>query len=225
MPNTRTFGQTRSAYDNGTAPLPAVTPEVDQLAEWLAAQTWSDFATSLAAQYARTGRLSAKQIASAERMKAKCDARAAERAARPARQAAESGLNLMALFLNEDGTRKLNQNGNPIERLLVAVPGGDTRLKLSIEAPADGRWSGSVFVKDAAVYGQGRRYGVQRPGATYTGDVQVELAKVVLDLPAALAKYGHITSKCGVCNRRLEDKQSVNRGVGPICWGYFGGAA
>ena len=52
------------------------------------------------------------------------------------------------------------------------MPNGDTRLKLQVEfPPAGGKWGGYVFVKDAAHYGQGNRYGTQRPGGTYTGKV------------------------------------------------------
>ena len=54
------------------------------LIAWLAAQTWSEFAQSLAAQAERTGGiLSERQIAAAHRMYATCARRAAERIAPP----------------------------------------------------------------------------------------------------------------------------------------------
>lgn len=49
----------------------------DALAAWLAQQTWSDFAQSLAAHYDRKGALSEKQEASARSMYAKMAAKAA----------------------------------------------------------------------------------------------------------------------------------------------------
>lgn len=76
-------GQSRKA-----APAPAA--EIDGQAEaalvdWLREQTWSDFAQSLASFYGKKGYLSPKQLASAQSMKAKCDARQAEKAtAKPA---------------------------------------------------------------------------------------------------------------------------------------------
>lgn len=98
-----------------------------------------------------------------------------------------------------------------------AVPGSDSRLKLQIDVVAKGKWEGWVFVKDAAEYGQGKRYGSQKPGQLYRGQVESELAAVLADPKAAAAAYGHLVGRCGVCNARLEDEQSVARGIGPVC--------
>lgn len=99
------------------------------------------------------------------------------------------------------------------------IPGMDTRLKVRIDLPADGKWAGWVFVKDAAEYGQGQRYGSQKPGRRYEGKIEQQLAAILADPAAALAKYGHLTSTCGICGRPLEDEESVARGIGPICYG------
>lgn len=200
-------------------------PNADLVA-WLGQQTWSTFATDLARAHARYGRLTERQEAAARRMHAKCVARDAARANRPQRtERAASGLNLRALFENADGSRRLNSNGNPVTTLLVGIPNGDTRLKLKIDYPTTGRWAGWVFVKDAAEYGHGRRYGKQAPGVgvTYVGDVVEDLVRVITDLQGALARYGALTNRCGVCNRPLEDKTSVARGIGPVCFGIIGG--
>lgn len=102
-----------------------------------------------------------------------------------------------------------------------AVPGSDTRLKLQIDKPSKGNWKGYIFVKDAAVYGAGKRYGRQGPEAEsrYQGDVQAALVAILADPTAAMAEYGHLTSTCGRCYRALEDAESVERGIGPVCWG------
>ena len=98
-----------------------------------------------------------------------------------------------------------------------AVPGGDTRLKVKIDNVATGKWAGWVFVKDAAEYGQGRKYGSQRPGATYRGDIEAELRIIAADIAAAAATYGHLTSTCSFCARPLEDARSVAAGYGETC--------
>jgi hypothetical protein len=102
-----------------------------------------------------------------------------------------------------------------------AVPGSDTRLKVLIDQPTRGRWAGYTFVKDAAVYGQGQRYGVQRPGQAYGGGIVDALRVIAADPYAASAAYGRLTSTCGVCGRHLEDAESVARGIGPVCAGRF----
>jgi len=98
-----------------------------------------------------------------------------------------------------------------------AVPGGDTRLKVLVQNVEKGKWAGWVFVKDAAVYGNGRRYGSQKPGAEYRGDIADALAAIIADPHAAMAAYGHLTGTCGRCGLHLEDETSVARGIGPVC--------
>ena len=99
-----------------------------------------------------------------------------------------------------------------------AVPGSDSRLKVRIDnVDKPGKWNGWVFVKDGAEYGQQRRYGSQRPGGTYSGQIEAELAIIAADPRAAAAAYGAITGKCCCCGRQLEDADSVARGIGPVC--------
>ena len=72
---------------------------VSDLAVWLGQQTWSQFAVSLAQQFARNGRLSDKQEASARSMYEKAQARQAQRQAQaPANPVTEIGM-----YLNAEG--------------------------------------------------------------------------------------------------------------------------
>jgi Family of unknown function (DUF6011) len=106
-----------------------------------------------------------------------------------------------------------------------AVPGGDTRLKVLVRhIPPDDpdKWAGYTFVSDAAEYGRRKRYGMQRPGKLYTGEIQAELRAIMADPKAATVAYGKLTSQCGICGRPLEDEESVARGIGPICAGKRG---
>ena len=68
---------------------------VSELAQWLGQQAWSQFAVSLAAQYARKGSLSPAQEASARSMYEKAQTRQAARvAAAPANPVTEVGMYL-----------------------------------------------------------------------------------------------------------------------------------
>jgi hypothetical protein len=62
---------------------------VPELANWLAEQTWSDFAQSLARYFRQHGRLSEAQEGSARRMYAKCAQRQAQRQAQPVARPAQ----------------------------------------------------------------------------------------------------------------------------------------
>lgn len=81
-----------------------------------------------------------------------------------------------------------------------------------------GKWSGWVFVNDGAQYGRQQKYGSQKPGQTYVGNVQDVLARIIADPIAAASAYGYLTAHCGVCGRPLEDEESVARGIGPTCY-------
>ena len=112
----------------------------------------------------------------------------------------------------------------PLERFTsrgivrVAVPGGDTRLKLRIKFAKDG----TIYVDDAAVYGEGASYGRQYVGESYRGKVAAELAVIVADPKAAILAYTKLVGKCGICNRPLEHKTSVEVGIGPRCRAKLG---
>ena len=124
----------------------------------------------------------------------------------------ETGLDLNPLFEGLKTTK-----GDPRTSVWVAVPGGDSRLKLRIDRPDTGRHAGRIFVKDAAVYGSGQMYGRQEIGATYVGKCGEELKAILADRKAAMEEYGRLVGQCGVCNRPLEDPTSVALGIGPYC--------
>ena len=42
-------------------------------------------------------------------------------------------------------------------------------------------------------------------------------ARTLKDPLAAQVAYGKLTGTCGYCGRVLEDEESVERGIGPIC--------
>jgi hypothetical protein len=98
-----------------------------------------------------------------------------------------------------------------------AVPGGDTRLKIQVDNVLKGKWAGWVFVKDGAEYGNSKRYGRQAPGGKYSGDVEDALVAILADPQAAMAAYGKLVGRCGMCSRKLEDADSIARGIGPVC--------
>lgn len=112
-----------------------------------------------------------------------------------------------------------NLDLSSLEPGMYAVPNGNTRLKVQINKPGPNRkWHGWVFVNDGAAYGQQTKYGAQRPGQFYSGDIEEQLKAIVADPIAAIAAYGHLTGSCGICGRKLEDETSVERGIGPICY-------
>ena len=120
--------------------------------------------------------------------------------------AGREGVDLLALF---DGLSE--------RTMYVADPDPDgSRQLFQIHTPDSGKWAGWVFVKSGSAYGGGR-FGSQRPNGTYTGQHEDILTRIAADREAALVRYGHLTSTCGVCHRKLENGDSVARGIGPDC--------
>jgi len=167
---------------------------------WIARNDRFEFAISLGEAIAKWGTLTGNQIAAARRCIERETARKAERAAQTATATPVQGLDLSAV---------------PAGR--YAVPGGDTRLKVLIKRPKDGKWAGFTFVSDAAVYGEQTKYGMQAPNKAYRGQIVDALTAIVADPKAAAVAYGHLTSTCSCCGRPLEDEVSVARGIGPVC--------
>jgi hypothetical protein len=184
-------------------PEPA-TVDLADLAAWLSAQTWSPFALSLASQYRDRRNLSSKQIQAGVSMREKCEAKKASPQIPEMKGGESDPLDLSSL-----------PSGH------YSVPGGDTRLKVRVDNIDQGKWAGWIFVKDGAVYGEAKRYGSQRPGESYRGEISDQLRRIMEDPREAMAEYGRLTGTCGMCARRLEDEESVARGIGPICAGKW----
>jgi hypothetical protein len=157
----------------------------------------SDFAASLVEYYTQHGYLSDRQWAAAERMRIEAVEGRGRKASEPVKV---EGLDLSNLPAGHYG-----------------VPGNDSRLKVQIDRPTEGDWTDWIFVKDGAVYGQGRKYGHQKPGQTYRGEIEAELRVILADPYEAMAEYGRLTETCGLCGRPLEHEDSVARGIGPVC--------
>ena len=124
--------------------------------------------------------------------------------------------------LADDSEFRIDLSGENIPSGYYAPPNGDTRLKVKINKPEKGKWKGWIFVSDGAAYGQQVKYGSQRPGQLYKGQINAQLAAIIADPVGAMAAYGHLTGECGKCGRILEVEPSVARGIGPTCAAKMG---
>lgn len=100
------------------------------------------------------------------------------------------------------------------------VPDDEELVKFKIDVVKEGRWEGWVFVRDGTYYGEdrGRKFGRQKPGELYYGEHADRLTAVLADPIAAAAQYGKVSGRCGICDKPLEVEDSVERGIGPVCY-------
>lgn len=61
--------------------------------------------------------------------------------------------------------------------------------------------------------------GVFKPGRDATDEVLAKIALISKDPMAAAMAYAQVTSSCSVCGRHLENQDSVDAGIGPVCAG------
>jgi len=194
--------------------------------KWIghADQRDNSFAKSLAAYFQRNGFLSEGQIKAVRKNLPQPVAFVAD-----PEQAyiASQGDNPATLAMEEADLLAVDLRNVPSGMYADPLTFEKTRLKVRIDnlvldAEEAGKWRGWIFVKDGAEYGHGKRYGKQRPGGMYEGDIKDTLRAIAVDPGAASRAYGKLVGRCGVCGRKLEDEDSVARGIGPICAGKMG---
>lgn len=61
--------------------------------------------------------------------------------------------------------------------------------------------------------------GVFKPGRDASAEVLARIAAISQDPMAAALAYAQVTSSCSVCGRHLENQDSVDAGIGPVCAG------
>jgi len=161
--------------------------EVADLANWLSAQTWSGFAQSLAGYYAKHGTLSDKQIASAQSMRAKVEARKPK----PKSTAPVVGQGIYVVTTDD---------GEVVYRVEPSKSSGNLYAKRLVEGVSSSDWGWA--------YERGGIYTVSQAVADGTGRQLSE--------DEALA-YGKATGRCVCCGALLTNDVSIALGIGPVC--------
>ena len=183
-------------------------------AAWIAAKAGKfGFATALNEALAKYGHLTDAQLAAAE----KCAKADAEREV--TRAAEREAIKTSAPVVSVDGIT---------EAFAKAVSNGLKRPKLRIAAlvfslaPATGKNAGALYVKQDGEY-LGKIVGGKYERAYSASQTAVEavLAACVDPLGAAVS-HGRLTGSCACCGKELTNRESVERGIGPICAGKFG---
>ena len=173
--------------------------------------SWHRFAASLVEQYRAKGDLSEKQIAAAYNVIESVEKKAAERSEK---RDEKSGTVDMARIREMFETASGGGLKRPVFRTQT--------LKLSL-APATGNNPGAIYVKYNDAYA-GKIVGDEFKANSFApADTLAQLIEIAADPLGVAVKYGRVTGSCGCCGRELTVKESVERGIGPICaekWGF-----
>lgn len=176
-----------------------------------------DFPEKMLEALKRWGSLTEGQLAACERMMARDAERKAERAKRDAEAPTVDMTKIVEAFARARGEA-------------AAAKEGVKWLKLRLDsfvfsdAPARGEWPAAVFIKE----------GEKKLGRIVNGKFMrsfacddATAARVIAaaaDPAAAAVAYGLRTGSCACCGRELTNRESIDRGIGPICAErFFGG--
>lgn len=178
------------------------------LAAWW---TGSDFPFAMAMREAvrKWGKLTERQQAAAEGAAAKL---AAAKAARAARAEDAVAVDIGAI---EQVFQTASGNGLQSPRL---------RLAGFVFSPAKSTSAnaGAIYVKQDGVYLGKVLGGKLFRSRDCTDEQEADVVRVAAAPKDAAISYGRLTGSCAICGRALENKESIERGIGPICAEKFG---
>ena len=162
--------------------------------------SWNTFAKSLVDQVASKGSLSDKQLFAASAMLAKIKANKAE--------------------------RESNMTSVDVSRILAVLDKADPAMKtpkirvgdfvFSKPAPHS-KNAGSVYIKQLGEYIGKVTGGYYLPVGNVSKDTIAEIQEICKDPMESAVAYGRRTGNCAVCARELTVKESIDRGIGPVC--------
>jgi hypothetical protein len=106
-----------------------------------------------------------------------------------------------------------------VDRQDLAKPSYGQWQFYAVDKPTEGRWKGYTFIK--------RLIGGSQDGGYRKVDMTKESREAVLkaiegDYKKAMLDFGLQSGSCGHCGRALSNKESLERGIGPICAGKMG---
>ena len=162
--------------------------------------SWNSFAKSLVDQVASKGSLSDKQLFAASAMLAKIKANKAE--------------------------RESNMTSVDVSRILAVLDKADPAMKTPKIRVADFVFSkpaphsknaGSVYIKQLGEYIGKVTGGYYLPVGNVSKDTIAEIQEICKDPMESAVAYGRRTGNCAVCARELTVKESIDRGIGPVC--------
>jgi hypothetical protein len=177
--------------------------------ELIKIQSWNSFAKSLLKQVSAKGTLSDNQIFAANSMLIKMEVKSKALAEKKAKAQAIDLWPLHMMF------NEASRNG--LTRPKFAIDD----LELSLASPNSAN-PGAIYVKSEKRYSGKIVDGVFRPLEKTSEKVFTKLQSLSKDPIGVATEYGKRMGICSCCSRTLTNKESIERGIGPICadkWG------
>lgn len=89
-----------------------------------------------------------------------------------------------------------------------------------ISLPIKGKWKDWMFLATGSDYHDRKTMVMRKPDGSFvfkSARGEEILSAILADPIGCMQAYGAITGRCAVCQRKLEDPESVRLGIGPVC--------
>jgi len=177
--------------------------------------SWNSFAASLVEQFNMRGKLSEKQLESAQRMVAKTQAKQEERLQANTHNVGNVSRivkmfdDALAAGKNRRALKFAKFDGDTLVAALKLTPARAPRRDLWVTV--DGEFAGGIDANG--------RFKAKFGSPAWLPET---LAQLAANPEKETRMYGRKTGECCCCGRQLTDPKSVEAGIGPICalnWG------
>jgi hypothetical protein len=179
-----------------------------QIQAWAEANPTFSFAQDMLRALRRFGSLTPNQEAAVER----CMNRAA--APKPQIAVAGEGFAQLGEALNRAKARGLKHPCLVFAKFAFKLAGPKSKNPGCIYVTGGRRFGSTYFGK----IDLGGRYS---PSRDADATIQGEVTEVMKDPLASVVAHGRETGECACCGRQLIDPESVERGIGPICFDRY----
>jgi hypothetical protein len=194
----------------------AANPEVGG---WILANPGFEFAASMKAAVERFGSLTANQLSACWRGLAREEAKRADRAKvqASAPDVSTAGVDrLKAAFDHAVAYTQSKGKGRNLRNPKITIGG----ITIS-PAKAESANAGALYVKERGEY-LGKIQGGKFLARNCPAPTADKILAFIADPKAAAEAYGIETGICCICAATLTNKESIERGIGPICGEKFG---
>jgi uncharacterized protein DUF6011 len=190
--------------------------EQPEVVAWLAANPKFEFAVSLSAALDKYGYLTENQVAAVHRCIANDADRARKREA-AAVSVAGAGFTALIAAFNKAAASGLKHPALTFENVTFKRAKDSSKNPGCLYVCAGKRFGSEYFGKISPA-------GVFSPAFACPESVRDEVKRIGADPIGESVAHGRRTGNCACCNRPLTDKESVARGIGPVCAErFFGG--
>tara|TARA_R110002050_G_scaffold214146_3_gene350369 strand:+ start:407 stop:1246 length:840 start_codon:yes stop_codon:yes gene_type:complete len=184
------------------------------LIEGLQAMQWHNKASSLLEGFAKYGSLTEGQIKFARLILAGQAERDAKRAAADAAPKAKVDLARVEEIFSNAKTAGKKSPKLRLDGMVLSLAGANSKN------------AGAIYVKAGSDY-EAEYYGKVMSGEFHKmrsapDSITTALQALAADPLSSAVAYGRTTGTCACCGRELTNKESIDRGIGPICaenWG------